>query len=96
MNSMTLTKLQEESFPKWTGKILPQTIHQLGLPIPRHTEPRKVKSNFFGNYGLRGRELDSFRSSHSSSFLFHPFNVLEDSLDRLKGDRISMFFFEKL
>ena len=26
-----------------------QTIHQLGLPIPRHTEPRRVESNFLGN-----------------------------------------------
>ena len=25
------------------------TIQKLDLPIPRHTEPRKFKSNFFGN-----------------------------------------------
>ena len=44
-----IDKMTGGEFLKWTEGIPPQTIHQLGLPIPRHTEPRRIESNFFGN-----------------------------------------------
>ena len=41
-----IDKMTGGEFAKMERKDSPQTIHQLGLPIPRHTESRRVESNF--------------------------------------------------
>ena len=44
-----IDKMTGGEFSKMDKRILPQTIHQLGLPIPRHTEQGGLNQIFFGN-----------------------------------------------
>ena len=72
-----IDKMTVGEFSKMDRKDSSETIHQLGLPIPSHRN-QEVESNF-RKLGTMREGTRQFQSSHSSSFLFHPVEVLEDS-----------------